>query len=109
MVGTGTVVVCEGSTCRKSGEQRRLCRALTEAGLVVLPSPCLGVCAGPVLAGAIRDRVEVVSNIRDPDDRDRVVSALGGGKRKKVKRLLVKGGRRERALRKAAKALARAS
>lgn len=104
-----TVMVCSGSSCRKGSEQRRLCEALAEAGLVVMPTGCLGVCNGPVMAAPIKDRIEVVSRVRGSAGRRRVLSALEAGKRKQVKPLLVKGGRREKALRRVARVAARAS
>jgi hypothetical protein len=103
----GTVVVCAGSHCRKAGSQRRLCEALSDAGLTVVPAKCLGVCNGPVVAASIKDRVEVISRVKGSGARTRLVAALGSGRRKPVKRLLVKGGKRERALRRVARVLAR--
>lgn len=99
-----TVVVCEGSSCRKQDSHRPLCKALAAAGYDVKTSPCLGVCSGPVVAAPMRDKVEIISEVRGAATIHKLTLALASGKAKKLSR--VKGGRRDKARKRALKAVA---
>ena len=94
--------VCSGPSCRGDG-RAKLCAVLLDAGLTVESSKCLGICEGPVAVAPIKDRWEVVEKVDGKRQRARLVAAVTLGKPKKVRRSLVKGTRRKKALRRVLK------
>jgi hypothetical protein len=101
-----TVVVCSGSACRraKGDSHQTLCKALLAAGLDVKTSRCLGVCAGPVVAAPIKDRVEILSEVRGSNTIHDLTAAIAEGRAKRIKSRRVTGGRRDQARRRALQA-----
>jgi hypothetical protein len=104
-----TVVVCGGSVCRqaKSDAHKNLCKALIVAGYDIKPSRCLGVCIGPVVAAPIKDRVEIVAQVRGTATIHDLTRAIADGKARNLRNLRVKGSKREKARRKALEAARR--
>lgn len=94
--------VCAGPSCRGDG-RAKLCAVLLDAGLMIESSKCLGICEGPVAVAPIKDRWEVVEKLDGNRQRTRLVEAVTLGKPKRVRRSLVKGARRKKALRRVLK------
>ena len=78
--------------------RERLCEALRADGVRVVTSRCLRVCEGPVVIVAIRDRWHVVERVRSKRAQRRVIEALQRQRRAPIKKRLVEGGERRRAL-----------
>ena len=90
-------IVCNGKSCRGPARER-LCEALRADGVRVVTSRCLKVCEGPVVVVAIRDRWDVVERVRSKQAQRRVIEALQRQRRAPIKKRLVEGGERRRAL-----------
>ena len=100
------VLVCRGSDCR-GPKQERLCEELCDAGLDVVIVGCLGICKGPVAVCPIGDRWEVVCKVRGKDDRKCVLQALKQQREQAVKKRVVGGKKRRKAIAKATRKLER--
>lgn len=104
-----TVVVCNGSVCRKSKSDGHedLCKALRAAGYDVRASKCLGVCIGPVVAAPINDRVQIIAEVRGADTIHDLTRAIAEGRMRSLRQRKVKGNKRDKARRKALQAAQR--
>ncbi len=96
-------VVCNGASCR-GADRKKLCVLLQLEGIEVVPAKCLGVCDGPV-AVLLGRKPMVVSEVDSPKARARLHKALANGDEKAIKRNLVGGSKREKALKRSRRAL----
>lgn len=99
-------LVCGGSDCRGPA-QEQLCASLGAAGVDSLFVGCLDVCRGPVAVVPLKGRWEVVSRVRGPKARRRLVRALEAGKRKPIAAYRLRAGRRRKAVERGLRNLAR--
>ncbi|MCA9851768.1 MAG: hypothetical protein KC461_14140 [Dehalococcoidia bacterium] len=100
------VLVCRGSDCRGPA-QERLCDDLRRAGADVVIVGCLDICKGPVALCPVGDRWEVVAKVRGKDVRKCVLQALAEQRARPLKKRMVRGKKRRKAIAKATKKLAR--
>lgn len=74
-------------------------------GIEVVPTKCLGVCNGPVAVIPLGRKPVVVSEVDSARARTRLQKAIANGDTRMLKRYAVGGGKREKALKRSARAL----
>lgn len=105
-----TVVICRGKSCcrQEACAYANLCELLEASGVLVKTVKCLGVCDGPTAGVCIDGREEWFKRLsKKGAQRDLVAVAVGtstGSKR--LDKRMIKGSKRKKVKKKAAKQLA---